>query len=87
MSMTIRAHFDGQVIVPDEPVELPVDQPLELEVHLPSPEAVVAPHPGPPVGQKRYPVHGTPIRYDRPTDPVAEEDRTAVERGASNARD
>ncbi len=30
--MTIRAHFDGSVIVPDEPVDLPVDAPLELEV-------------------------------------------------------
>jgi hypothetical protein len=36
MSMTIRAHFDGKVIVPDEPLELPVDQPLQIEVHLPS---------------------------------------------------
>jgi|GraSoiStandDraft_55_1057291.scaffolds.fasta_scaffold1277691_1 hypothetical protein len=34
MSMSIRAHFDGKVIVPDEPVELPVDQPLNVEVHL-----------------------------------------------------
>ena len=34
MSMTIRAHFDGKVIVPDEPVELPVDQPLKVEVHV-----------------------------------------------------
>jgi hypothetical protein len=32
MSLTIRAHFDGKVIVPDEPVDLPVDQPLEVEL-------------------------------------------------------
>jgi hypothetical protein len=32
MSMTIRAHYDGKVIVPDEPVELPIDQPLKVEV-------------------------------------------------------
>jgi hypothetical protein len=31
MTKTIRAHFDGKVIVPDEPVDLPVNQPLELE--------------------------------------------------------
>ena len=32
MSITIRAHFDGKVIVPDEPVDLPIDRPLELEL-------------------------------------------------------
>ncbi|MBI2843750.1 MAG: hypothetical protein HYX78_10155 [Armatimonadetes bacterium] len=32
MSIVIRAHFDGRVIVPDEPVDLPVNQPIELEV-------------------------------------------------------
>ena len=30
--MTIRAHFNGTVIVPDEPVDLPVDTALELEI-------------------------------------------------------
>ena len=30
--MTIRAHFNGTVIVPDEPLDLPVDAVLELEV-------------------------------------------------------
>jgi hypothetical protein len=30
MSITIRAHYDGKVIVPDEPLDLPVDQPLEV---------------------------------------------------------
>jgi len=30
--MTIRCHFDGKVIVPDEPVELPVNQPLVAEI-------------------------------------------------------
>ena len=32
MPVTIRAHFNGTVIVPDETVDLPVDQPLVLEV-------------------------------------------------------
>lgn len=32
MPITIRAHFDGKVIVPDEPIDLPVDQPLEVEL-------------------------------------------------------
>ncbi len=30
MTRTIRAHFDGSVIVPDEPVDLPVGEPLEV---------------------------------------------------------
>jgi hypothetical protein len=30
--MSFRGHFDGQVIVLDEPAELPVDEPLEIEV-------------------------------------------------------
>jgi hypothetical protein len=32
MPVTIRAHFDGKVIVPDEPVDLPVNKPLEVEL-------------------------------------------------------
>jgi hypothetical protein len=32
MAITIRAHYDGKVIVPEEPVELPINQTLELEV-------------------------------------------------------
>lgn len=34
MAGVIRAHFDGNVIVLDEPVDLPVDQPLELQWRL-----------------------------------------------------
>jgi len=34
MSVVIRAHFDGKTIVPDEPVDLPVNQPLEAEVKV-----------------------------------------------------
>lgn len=30
MDTLIRGHFDGKVIVPDEPVELPVGEPLEI---------------------------------------------------------
>jgi hypothetical protein len=30
--MTIRAHFDGKVIVPDEPLDLPVGQELEVDL-------------------------------------------------------
>ena len=30
--MTLRAHFDGKVLVPDEPVNLPVNCALEVQV-------------------------------------------------------
>ena len=30
--MTIKAHYDGKVLVPDEPVDLPINCPLELKV-------------------------------------------------------
>jgi hypothetical protein len=32
MSVVIRVHFDGKTIVPDEPVDLPVNEPMEAEV-------------------------------------------------------
>jgi len=28
--VTLKAHFDGKTIVPDEPVDLPVNQPLHV---------------------------------------------------------
>src|SRR5438552_18683063 len=49
MPVTIRAHFNGTVIIPDETVNLPVDQPLVLEVkslasapELPADELTIA---------------------------------------------
>ena len=37
--MTINAHFDGKVIVPDVPVHLPVGQALRVVVELAASEA------------------------------------------------
>jgi hypothetical protein len=37
MTQTFSAHFDGKVIVPDEPVQLPVGQPLRLVITVESP--------------------------------------------------
>lgn len=34
MTRMITAHFDGKVIIPDEPVQLPVGQPLRLHLEL-----------------------------------------------------
>lgn len=41
-------------------------------------EVIVLPRPRAPMGQDRYPLHGTPIQYDRPTEPVAENDWEAL---------
>jgi len=38
VSIVIKAHFDGKTIVPDEPVDLPINQPLEFELKQPEPE-------------------------------------------------
>lgn len=34
MTQTISAHFDGRVLVPDGPVNLPTGRPLRLRVEL-----------------------------------------------------
>ena len=34
MTRSIRAHFDGKVLVLDEPADLPTGTPLEIEVRL-----------------------------------------------------
>ena len=37
MTRSLNAHFDGKVIVPDEPVQLPVGQSLHVQVELGKP--------------------------------------------------
>ena len=34
MAIVIRAHFDGRAIVPDEPVDLPVDTPVKATLAI-----------------------------------------------------
>ena len=45
--VTIKAHFDGKVIVPDEPVDLPRNEPLMVSVDadIAGPERVPGPLP------------------------------------------
>jgi hypothetical protein len=45
--------------------------------HLPflageSVEVIVLPHAAAPFSKERYPLRGTPVQYERPTEPVAE---------------
>lgn len=44
---SIRCHYDGKVIVPDEPVSLPVGRPLTL--HISEETGVVLPRNGKPM--------------------------------------
>ncbi len=38
MAIRIRAHYDGKTIVPDEPIDVPVDQTFEADLYLESKE-------------------------------------------------
>lgn len=38
MSQTIAAHFDGKVLVPEEPLKLPVGKRLRIQVELDEPK-------------------------------------------------
>jgi hypothetical protein len=40
MSLIFKAHYDGTNLIPDEPVDLPVNEPLEFELKQPSEELV-----------------------------------------------
>jgi len=37
----LKAHYDGKVLVPDGPVQLPQDVPLDITVDTPAPEEPV----------------------------------------------
>lgn len=38
MVRTIRARYDGKVIIPEEPVEIPVNQSFHVQLVLPDPD-------------------------------------------------
>jgi hypothetical protein len=46
---TVNAHFDGKVIVPDEPLDLPPNQPLIVRIE--------------PVAEKREAVEGSVLSW------------------------
>jgi len=52
MTRTIEARFDGHVLVPTEPVDLPVDEPLRVTV-----EPISTPAPA-----EKLPIFGDPNR-------------------------
>jgi hypothetical protein len=59
MTVTIRAHFDGKVIVPDEAVTLPRDTPLTVRVETPNLSTALAVD-----GRQAVPVDGRQAAYD-----------------------
>lgn len=69
-SMTfLRAHFDGKVLVPSEPVDLPVGQEVELQV------TPVEPSPPPTLLQKLARLSARlPHDPDAPADAAAQHD-------------
>ncbi len=38
MAMRIRAHYDGKTIVPDDPVDLPINQSLVIQLAVEKPQ-------------------------------------------------
>jgi len=66
--MTVKVHFDGKVLVPEEPIDLPLNCTLEVDVKTPSP-----PLPDRPLMKlvelaRKFPV------TDAPTDGAAQHD-------------
>ena len=67
---SIKAHFDGRVLVPDEPVELPIGCPLEVQI------TPLAPPPSPktPLAKLAELMGKFPVSPDLPTDAAAQHD-------------
>ena len=42
MMIVLRAHYDGKVLVPDEPLDLPVNQSVRIEVEPIEPSNTVS---------------------------------------------
>jgi len=72
---TLKAHFDGKVLIPDEPVNLPVDCALKLQVE---PAENSAPNPKPsngkPLMELIEALEKLPDNPDWPADGAAQHD-------------
>ena len=67
---TLKAHFDGNVLVPDEPVDLPLNRPLEVRV-APLDESPAVPTP---LGKLAALAREFPARTTGRTDLAAQHD-------------
>ena len=69
----LRAHFDGKVLVPDEPVNLPVNCALEVHVQ-PLRKPIVPSADGKPLMELVKLLEELPDNPDAPTDGAAQHD-------------
>ena len=70
---TLTAHFDGKVLIPDEPVSLPVDCALEVHVQ-PLPQPAPLPAGDRPLMKLLKSLEEFPDNPDWPTDGAAQHD-------------
>lgn len=70
--MTVRAQFDGKVLVPKEPLDLPVGQVVDLDV---------TPVTEPPLGSAARLLHAL-----RQSPPLTKEDAEALERAIEEGK-
>jgi hypothetical protein len=72
----VKAHRVETVLTEDRTLTL-TDLPFQAGEFV---EVIIRPRrvPSPEQKREKYPLHGQQLRYDRPTDPVAEEDWDAV---------
>ena len=102
MTRTLRVHFDGVVLVPEQPVDLPIGKSVEVHITEPSsssielgtPAAVLAALHGPPyLSSETVPLPPTGnatvaavFAAMRSTPPVSEEDVAELERMIEEGR-
>jgi hypothetical protein len=70
---TLKAHFDGKVLVPDEPVNLPVNRALKVQVEPVEPSAAPASEEKPLLKLLKA-IEAMPSNPDWPPDGAAQHD-------------
>jgi hypothetical protein len=71
----LKAHFDGKVLIPDEPVNLPVDCALEVSVQpAPMKKQVATPQDEKPLMKLIKALEELPANPDWPSDGAAQHD-------------
>jgi hypothetical protein len=70
---TLKAHFDGRVLVPDEPVNLPVNRALKVQVE-PMEQSAVPASEEKPLLKLLKAIEAMPSNPDWPSDGAAQHD-------------
>ena len=74
MTTTLRARFDGKVLIPEEPVKLPTDRLLEVRATDAPAPAPSTENPEPPLMRLAKALEGLPANPDSPTDGSVQHD-------------